>query len=94
MVPDEVTTTTRDAEQRKLAGLKQGRANKAAYRRDREDRDSMTERIKALVCKEIEGTDPDEIEIIYTGDLSDAIIFIPEEPGSKTKIAHRLKPGV
>lgn len=95
MVPDEVATTTEQStEERRKAGLTKARAVKASLARDRADREVYEKRIREIVLAERPDLDPEEIELTFTGDLTDCVIHLPDQSGDKNKKAYRLKEGV
>lgn len=80
-----------DVAERRREALKGAREMKTARARDRSDRDEMEARLKALGAEHGE-CDPDDVDVIFVGDLSDALVFIPERRGMKR--AHRLSESV
>lgn len=89
-----MTTTTADRIRRaeaNFAKVKSGGAKRRPDEEDLEDREVYVERIKEYVVEQRPEVDPDEIEVFFTGVLSDAIIYIPDpEHPNKGKRAHRL----
>lgn len=81
---------TGTTEQKRSEALATARAVKAARKRERKDIETITERCIALAVKQFE-CDPADVEVHFSGDPLEPIVFIPN--GSRTKTAHRVVEG-
>lgn len=74
--------------ERRSQALSTARAVKASRQRDKEDRDTITERCVALAVRQFE-CDPAEVEVHFHGDSAmQPLVFVPTAKG--VKIAHEV----
>lgn len=77
-----------DLAERRKESLEAAREIKAARRRDKEDREILTERLQDLAAEQFE-CDPDEVEVIFTGANMEPIVYVPQDQ-KKGQPRHKL----